>query len=255
MIKLKLNFMSKAIMRNVNVNIIMPKPSSQKPFKTLYLLHGMYGDYEDWLTKSNIINYIDGKDIAVVMPNGDNSFYVDNNFSGEKFGTYIGKELVQFTRSILPLSTDYNETFIAGLSMGGFGAVRAGLKYNNTFGLIAGFSSALITNRIINMTKENSASITHMDPAYYQTIFDGQEILKTSDKNPQFLISELLKKGAKLPKLYLACGTEDFLLEDNRHFVNFLKESNVEHTYIESPGTHDWTYWDDQIKNLIEILP
>jgi len=251
MIKLKINFMSKAIMRNVHVNVLIPRATMG--CKSLYLLHGMYGGEDEWLQKTKLINYLENKNLAVIMPCGENSFYVDNNFTGEQFGVFIGKELVNITRELLPLSPKKEHTFIAGLSMGGFGAVRNGLKYSETFSHIAGFSSALIMDRLIN--PDPNAEVTHMNAAFYNTIFDGADALKTSDKNPEVLIKKLLEQGKDIPEIYLTCGTEDFLLEDNRKFVKFLQENNVKHTYTESMGAHDWVYWDKQIKKLMGVLP
>ena len=135
---IEVNFISQCLMRTVTFNAIIPADkfgpqaaAQQKPFKTLYLLHGIQA-------------WAEANDLAVIMPSGENRFYLDDEKSGERYGEFIGRELVEFTRKLFPLSDRREDTFIAGLSMGGYGALRNGLKYAETFGCVAGLSSALI---------------------------------------------------------------------------------------------------------------
>ena len=141
---LQVNFLSRALFRTVPAYVVLPTdriPAEEdKPFKTLCLLHGLLGNYTDWVHNTQIQRLAEDRRLAVVMPSGDNSFYVDNPVS--KNGEFIGRELVELTRRMFPLSHKREDTFIAGLSMGGFGALRNGLCYPETFGYIAGLSSA-----------------------------------------------------------------------------------------------------------------
>ena len=151
---MEVNFFSKALMRPVTMNVILPADKvffgeeteeENKPFKTLYLLHGVMGNYTDWVTGTCIKRWAEEKNLAVVMPSGANMFYMDHPNANENYSEFIGKELVKITRRMFPLSHKKEDTFIAGLSMGGYGAIRNGLKYHDTFGYIIGLSSALIT--------------------------------------------------------------------------------------------------------------
>ena len=151
---MEVNFFSKALMRPVTMNVILPvdkvffgeeTEEENKPFKTLYLLHGVMGNYTDWVTGTCIKRWAEEKNLAVVMPSGANMFYMDHPNANENYSEFIGKELVKITRRMFPLSHKKEDTFIAGLSMGGYGAIRNGLKYHDTFGYIIGLSSALIT--------------------------------------------------------------------------------------------------------------
>ena len=141
-------FMSNALKRTVPIQVILPVDKligeEMKPFKTLYLLHGLFGSYHDWNSNTRIQRWAQDQNLAVVMPSADNSFYIDYDMlPNSEYGKFVGEELVQVTRAMFHLSNKREDTFIAGLSMGGFGAIRNGLKYSETFGYIAGLSSAI----------------------------------------------------------------------------------------------------------------
>jgi S-formylglutathione hydrolase FrmB len=223
------------------------------PYKSLYLLHGVFGNYTDWVTRTNIQRWAEAKDLAVVMPSGDNMFYVDNPGVNNNYGEYIGKELVEITRKMFPLSHKREDTYIAGLSMGGYGAVRNGLKYHDTFGCIAGLSSALITEGIEKRTNDVSSFLESR--SYAEGCFGDLEKIAESDKNPKWLAKKLVEEKADIPKIYLACGEEDHLLNVNRDFRDYLKSLGIEATYEEGPGAHEWDFWDRYIKRVLDWLP
>ena len=133
---IKVDFLSKYLMRTVSFQAIIPVDNFDettynqevKPFKTLYLLHGIFGNDTDWVSGTRIQDWANDYNLAVIMPAGENKFYLDNNYSGESWGKFIGEELVTFTRKLFPLSNKREDTFIAGLSMGGHGALINGLK-------------------------------------------------------------------------------------------------------------------------------
>lgn len=151
------------------------------------------------------------------MPSGDNMFYVDQKECQNYYGEFIGKELVEMTRKMFPLSHKREDTFIAGLSMGGYGAIRNGLKYNDTFGYIAGLSSAIIIDSIENKTNDSPFFMERKE--YLERVFGELTKVKDSDMNPRWLVDRLQQEQVELPKMYLACGTEDSLLELVTYFV------------------------------------
>ena len=124
----QVDFFSEKLMRTVTINAIIPvdKKLNQpnKKFKTLYLLHGIFGNYTDWVCGTRIQRWAQDHDLAVIMPSGENKFYVDNENSHEYYSQFIGEELVSITRAMFPLSQRREDTFIAGLSMGGYGAIE-----------------------------------------------------------------------------------------------------------------------------------
>ncbi len=258
---IEVNFISKYLMRVVTFNAIIPvdkfgpqaENAEQKPLKTLYLLHGIFGNYTDWVNGTRIQAWAEANDLAVIMPSGENRFYLDDEKSGELYGEFIGKELVEFTRKLFPLSDKREDTFIAGLSMGGYGAIRNGLKYAENFGCVIGLSAALVHDTWKDA--DNSAPIFTFRRNYYEAVFGEYDKVKGSDKDPKALLLKLKEEGRPVPKMYLCCGTEDGLVTANRDFRDFLNENGVDLTYVEGPGKHDWVFWDTYIKKVLDWLP
>lgn len=258
---IEVNFISKCLMRTVTFNAIIPvdkfgpqaENAEQKPLKTLYLLHGIFGNYTDWVNGTRIQAWAEANDLAVIMPSGENRFYLDDEKSGELYGEFIGKELVEFTRKLFPLSDKREDTFIAGLSMGGYGAIRNGLKYAENFGCVIGLSAALVHDTWKDA--DNSAPIFTFRRNYYEAIFGEYDKVKGSDKDPKALLLKLKEEGRPVPKMYLCCGTEDGLVTANRDFRDFLNENGVDLTYVEGTGKHDWVFWDTYIKKVLDWLP
>lgn len=259
MAQLKVDFMSKSLMRTVSINVILPvdkvflgKEEEVKPFKTLYLLHGIFGNNSDWISGTRIQSWAQEKNIAVVMPSGENKFYINNEYTCERFSDFIGEELVEITRKMFHLSNKREDTFIAGLSMGGYGAIINGFKFNNTFGCIAGLSSALILDDVLSGDEGISAVMGGRQ--YYTGIFGDLSKLRGSDKDYEALAKELSNRE-NVPKMYLCCGTEDHLINANRKFRDLLLENNFDVTYVEGPGEHNWYFWDEYILKVLEWLP
>ena len=156
----------RSLQRRTSISVILPADNIHflndtedivpKPYKTLYLLHGLYGSDDIFLANTSIQKFAEDNKIAVVIPCGENSFYVDNEKSHEFYGEYVGQELLDITRNIFPLSHKRKDTFIGGFSMGGYGAIRNGLKYNQNFSKIAMISPALITEDIVNYSYDNN---------------------------------------------------------------------------------------------------
>ncbi|MBQ1680995.1 MAG: acetylesterase [Agathobacter sp.] len=255
---LQVNLMSEALMRTVQVNVILPVDKlrfpgmperEEKPYKTLYLLHGLLGSSVDWVNGTRIQRYADENDLVVVMPSGDNAFYVDQPSGYNQYGVFIGEELVALTRKMFPLSHKREDTFIGGLSMGGYGAMRNGLKYADTFGYIVSLSGALFVDELPERTNDSPAFMERRN--FAESIFGNLDEVIESDKNPKWLVKQLQKEGKAIPKIYMACGTNDTLLPNNRDMHAFLQESGVDVTYEEGPGSHEWDFWDDYIKKAI----
>lgn len=259
----KVDFISESLKRTITFNAIlptdklvfpgMPKPEI-KPFKTLYLLHGILGNYTDWVSGTRIQRWAQDMNLAVIMPSGENGFYVDHPGRGDQmYGDLIGRELVEFTRKMFHLSDRREDTYIAGLSMGGYGALRNGLKYARTFGCIGALSSALVIDQAISST--NDSPMFMGQRSYFESVFGDVNMLSGSDKDPRALVQSLLKDGQPLPDIYMACGTDDMLIKNNRDFHDFLDSQEVRHTYVEGPGSHEWDFWDTYIRKFLEWLP
>ena len=247
---IQFTYVSNVLLRSVPVQVILPAdkltPNGEymplKKYKTLYLLNGLWGSHVDWVSGTRIQRWAEERDLAVVMPAGENSFYVDRPGFHTDYGKWIGQELVEITRRMFPLSDKREDTFIGGLSMGGFGAMRNGLKYNDTFGQIVSLSPAL---HLFEGKAEPVCYLLGKTPA------DWEEI-KNSDVNPRWLIENI--KGDK-PGVYLACGDKDDLLPATKLYRQLLTDAGYELHYVEDEGGHEWDYWDRHIRLALDWLP
>ena len=188
--------------------------------------------------------------MAVIMPAGENSFYVDGPSPGRDYGEFIGRELVELTRSIFPLSDKREDTFIGGLSMGGYGAMRNGLKYSSTFSAIISLSGALHTDALAVTESESGFPLGRK--SYLESCFGPLGELLGSDMDPRALVTRLKKESSPIPRIYMACGTEDKLIEANRELSEFLTKEGLELSYEEAPGGHSWDFWDTYIKRALD---
>lgn len=244
------------------MNVILPsdkipypgmKVREDKPYPTLYLLHGVFGNYTDWVCNTAIQALAEEKDLAVVMPSGDNMFYVDQPAGNNYYGEFVGQELVELTRKMFPLSHKREDTFIAGLSMGGYGALRNGLKYHETFGYIAALSAAMILDGIEERTDE--APFLLEKRSFAESIFGDLSKVREGDMDPRWTAAALQREGAELPQIYMACGTSDGLLEANRSLKAVLESCGAHVTYEEGKGGHEWDFWRSHIRRVLDWLP
>ena len=249
---LQVDYKSKSLGRKVHFNVFLPSDvdpagRTRGPWPTLYLLHGIFGDSSSWVTSSCVQRYADDRGLCVVMPEGENGFYLDHPDFMNNFAVWTGEELVQATRDMFRLSARREDTWIGGLSMGGYGALRTGLKYADTFGGIAAFSSALLFESLQNR-EEGSAPDNE---AYHRAMFGDLDHLLGSDLDPLFLARERKASGKPMPRIYLSCGEQDFLLKANVNFERALTELGIEHTWRTTPGAHTWEFWEQEIRHVI----
>lgn len=220
---------------------------SDKKYKTLYLLHGMHGDEHSWLYRSNVVRYAQEKQIALVMPSVQNSFYTDMKYGMDYF-SFLTEELPRFVRSVFPLSVKREDTFIAGLSMGGYGAFKAGLSCPECYAAAASLSGALDITSIAKQASSDSQK------KQYEAVFGP---LWEAEQSPDnlFLLAEK-QKDKDLPKFYFACGTEDTLCYPmNLAMKTCFDRLSIPFTYREGPGIHDWYFWDTYIQKVLDWLP
>lgn len=258
---LQVNYVSQALMHQVALNVILPvdefasESSPYRPerkFPTLYLLHGLLGNYGDWVTGTRVKRWAETHGLAVVMPSGDNHFYVDQPATHELYGHFIGCELVEMTRRMFPLSRRREDTFIGRLSMGGYGALRNGLKYADTFSHIAALSTANIVTRMDFFSDD--APNFNQRTAYLEALFGPRGGIPGSD-NDLSALARGLKGSPRKPKLYLACGDQDSLLPLNLQLKQELEADGFDLTWRQAPGGHEWDFWDSQIRQVIDWLP
>lgn len=263
---IQIDYLSKALSRIVTVHMYLPSdaqneftqgnPNYQRATKTLFLLHGFSGNSTDWVTGSNAMDLSRKYNLAIVMPSGENSFYINRKGTGNAYETFIVDELFDFVCSNFGLSKLKEDNYIGGLSMGGFGALRLGAKYNHQYGAVFGLSSAMIIDDISELTPEDvsNASVKMADYDYYRNTFGDLTQLKESDINPEYIIANKIAKGENLPPVFMACGTEDSLLENNRRYRDFLQKTDIDLVYHESEGIHDWCFWTAYLEPAIKWM-
>lgn len=260
MITIHMEFPAHSLKRNISVKVLLPVDSeiewknttvdSAKKFKTLYLLHGFGGDCSDWLLNTRVYSYAMEHNIAVVMPSGENKFYLDNDITEEYFSGFICKELIEITRASFPLSEKREDTLIGGLSMGGYGALCNGLKHTEIFGTIIAMSSALITDNVAKMKKNDRDFMAGYE--YYKMVFGDPMQVVGGMTDPRALAKKMVKENCVRPNIYIACGTDDFVLELNHQFIETIKQLGIDYTYEEDPGNHDWDFWDEHIQRALD---
>jgi len=256
---LQINFLSKYLMMDTQVTVIIPTLTGkdlqnpleavynrEKKFPTLYLLHGFLGDNTNWLRYTSIERYANEKGIAVVMPSAYNSFYTDMAY-GVKCWSYISEELPLVMRSLFPLSDKREDNFVAGLSMGGYGAMKWALRRPDFFSAGASLSGALDIVEIIE-------SADGISKPFHISLFGDLTKVKGSENDLFYLAENLKEKGLPAPKIYIACGTEDRLYPANIRFKEHLQKLGYEVTYEEGPGGHDWSFWDRYIKKVLDWI-
>lgn len=261
-------FFSDALSRTASFNIILPGDKrlldggakrEAGPYKTLYLLHGIYGSCGDWQNYTRILALAGARDLCVVMPSGDNKFYCDSDISGDHYGEFVSRDLVDFTRRAFNLSKRREDTFIGGLSMGGFGAIVNGLKHPEIFGRVAAFSSALIKDRILKSSADKGSDF--FTRRQYETMFNLKDASDfEGSQNDYDTLAEraaagALKSGAPLPAFYMACGGQDPLCAPNLAYRDRLEALGYEVAWESWEGAHNWVFWDRAIEKAIDWLP
>ena len=226
----------------------MEEKYADRGMKTLFLLHGYTGDAWNWVSEELAMKY----NFAIIVPSGENAFWIDGLATGHQFGTFLGVELVDYVRKTFGLAMRKEDTFIMGFSMGGFGALRTALKYPETFGKAAAWSSALIVHEVAKMTPGYDNGVANYD--YYRECFGEPSKVLESENNPETLVKQLKAEGKELPEIIMACGTEDFLIGPNRAMHQFLTEQGVAHIYWEDAGIHDMVFWGKCVEKFVPVM-
>jgi S-formylglutathione hydrolase FrmB len=248
------SFQSEALGELRHFNILLPADydTSTRRYPTLYLLHGYGDDHTAWSYMTNLSHYAARHRILVVMPDASKSFYVNSASDPKaKFEDYIVKDLIGYVdchfRSI-PLP---RARAVAGLSMGGYGAAFLGLKHWQTYAAMGLFSGALGIAHQMPATPANADAARRT--ARMMSPFGPAGSPERAVRDPFALLEKV--PPANMPMIYIACGGQDFLLAQNRAFVELLAEKQIPYEYREvSPRIHEWDFWDDQIRIFLDMI-
>lgn len=253
------NFFSESLRIETSMSVILPESSKEligmesatsiKEPPVLYLLHGLSDNHTIWSRRTSIERYVAPLGIAVVMPEVNRSFYTDMSH-GAKYWTFISEELPRKVNQMFNVSSKREDTFVAGLSMGGYGAMKLALRCPDKFAAAASLSGAVDLE-----WQSSNKGLSKDAQREYSDIFGDLSKFHESDDN----LIHLLHKGSKdvknMPKLYQCCGTEDYLYESNQSFRKTALELGYDLTYEEDHGVHEWKFWDNKIQNVLKWLP
>lgn len=263
------NLFAKTLYASVTVNVVLPTPDSSadffgsdarypeagEKFQTLYLLHGFSADYTDWQRFSRIESYACENKIAVVMASANNSSYTDLPYGGKYF-TFFTEELPKLVEAIFPLSHKRENRFVAGLSMGGFGTMKMALLRPDLYAAAASLSGGFGNRKpLAESVKSGSMPTIPTEKYRYNQYGENLEFYDENKDDVKVMLKNAVDAGVDLPKLYVCCGTEDFLYETNRGFCEYAQSIGAEITYEEGPGVHDFYFWDPYIKKILEWMP
>lgn len=242
-------FRSEVLELSTSLSMLLPDgpPRGETGHPTLFLLHGLSDDDSMWVRQTAIERYAAQRGIAVVMPQVHRSYYSDEVHGGD-YWTFLTEELPRQLSDAFRLTSDPAERFVAGLSMGGYGAMKWALRKPGTFAAAASLSGAL------GLAQRTVGGPGVLDPRLWDAIFDSQSIVDTDD-DVVALLRARARAGDDIPPLYVCCGTEDALFQENRAFIAAAAEEGVPVEVSIGPGAHEWAYWDARIREVVEWLP
>lgn len=239
---------SAALGRTMKYRVLLPDSydQSNETYRTLYLLHGLTGDYRDWSTRTDLTRIARGLPLVIVMPDGEDAWYTNAAGKGPRFEDFVADDLVKdVERKYRVIRARYGRA-IAGLSMGGYGALKIALKRPGLFMAAGGFSSALgVTD-----PKFDDSLTAYKDQLYKIYGPVGSETRAAND----ILLIAGNAKPETAPSLYLDCGTSDGLLDESRALAAILQKRGFRYEYHELPGAHTWDYWNRRIETFLPWL-
>ncbi len=242
---INIKFASEVLGRCTDINVVIPQKRTQgeigiknnaidERYKTVLLLHGLSDDNTIWLRRTSVERYATELGVALVLPSADKSFYTDMRY-GDRFYTYISEEVLRVAREYLPLSDKREDNFIAGLSMGGYGALKIALRNHDKFTAVAGLSSVC----------EVSSFLDKYPTLKTQIFGEGGTV---SDADELFALAESCAPCQKKPRIFMGCGTSDGLYSGNLKLRDKLSDLGYDLEYRESEGNHSWAFWDEYIQ-------
>jgi S-formylglutathione hydrolase FrmB len=232
-----INWRSEVLEKWTTMHVLVPEAVGP-PYAVFYLLHGRSDDSSSWLRWTRLEVYARSYPLLIVMPDGYRGFYT-NNHAGPAYAKHVGEEVVAFVERTFPVRRSRGARCIGGLSMGGYGALRVGLGYPQTFASITAHSGALMHGSRAPAGGEGEELWRVFGPAPAGTDHD------------LLYLARLAQRARRLPKIRLDCGSDDFLLADNREFHQRMRRAGIAHEYVEFAGAHNWDYWDQRIQEAL----
>jgi S-formylglutathione hydrolase FrmB len=248
-------FESKLVGQSLPYNAVLPpdydaKAAAAVRYPVLYLLHGLGGSANDWVSqRAHLTDYAARYQLIVVAPEGKDGWYTDGAVANEKFESYFVEELIADVQKRFRTVEAREGRAVAGLSMGGYGALKFGLKYPDKFIFAGSMSGALAAPAWL----PEMALPAFVKPSVARVYGAADSPVRASNDIYKIVRELPAERVASLPYFYLDCGTEDLLLSNNRDFAALLVEHKIPHEYRQLPGTHSWPYWDRQVQEVFRL--
>jgi putative tributyrin esterase len=232
--------------------IILPDPGQMgdvplRQRKVLYLLHGLSENGSVWQRNTNIEVLAREHGLVVVMPSFGRSFYADLP-NGQRYFTYLVEELPQYLKDVFGLDPQREDTFIAGSSMGGYGAFKAALTYPEKYACAASFSGFLSLDMLQMIPDDDPRK------AEFNTVFGALEKLPGSAFDPIVWLKKAAENSERLPMLFVACGKQDDLYPLNQIFYAAAQRLGITVDFYVEDGAHDWHFWNKHIRRFLDIV-
>ena len=246
---LELNFSSKELKKSTQVNVLIPDSIKEgEMLKTVWLLHGLAGDFKSWMRYSAIERYANQHHLAVIMPDADRSWYANTAY-GRNYFNYIAKELPELCRKTFKmLSGNREDQIVAGLSMGGYGAFKLALTYPEQYGYCISLSGSL------DITRKGRPCDLNEWRSIFGFDLESPLALEGTEHDLFTLAQKNKKEGTVFPEIFMWCGTEDSLMAVNQQFEEHLLTLGVAHICKYSEGDHSWKWWDLHIQDALNWL-
>jgi S-formylglutathione hydrolase FrmB len=238
--------------RKIPYRVLTPEcyEGSEKPFTAIYLLHGLFGSYENWTELTSLDIYADDSGAIIVMPEGGDSWYTDN-VQGEANESYLILELIPEVDRYFRTDKRRGARAIVGNSMGGYGVFKLGMKYPDLFALVGSFSGAFAAPNFSGSTSDNARS--ELEPSILSVFGEPGSLTRRANDLEVLFAGLSDSEIGRLPYFYFDCGLSDEFLDANRALAGSFSDRNVEFEFHESGGGHDWEYWDQQVRNFLAI--
>ncbi|MEZ5344806.1 MAG: alpha/beta hydrolase family protein [Pyrinomonadaceae bacterium] len=241
---------SRVLKREMPYRIIFPADYERKPEKrypVIYLIHGLGGNYKNWTDLTKLSENSQNYDFLIAMPDGGNGWYSDSvTAQDDKYESYLINEFIPLIDKKFRTHGNRENRVIAGLSMGGYGAVKFGIKYPDAFKLVGSFSGAFDGPLRLKNSPDARVSIN-------EVFGDDNDPARMANDIFRLLREKNETEVGKLPFFYIDCGTEDRLIKTNRDFLALINEKKIAHEYRELPGVHNWEFWDSQIEEFLRV--
>ncbi|WP_245596195.1 alpha/beta hydrolase [Paenibacillus taiwanensis] len=232
---------------STSIHVVYPLEARRPSSSTLYLLHGAGDNASTWQRLTTIEMYAQQYNCTVIMPEANRSYYTDMAY-GLNYFQFMTEELPELCGHLLRLNPDPQRTYVAGLSMGGYGALKCALTYPNRYSKAVSLSGVTDIQRRLRDGEMSHGMIKEM-----QAVF-GRELTVSPEQDLYALAQERLKNKDSLPSILCCCGSSDPFVEMNRKFAAYMTDTAFDFKYVEGAGAHDWLFWEKHLKTTFEFL-